>query len=168
MGKRRGALSIDHRHVMPCPATGCWLWMGSLNSRGYGTFSVSLNGKMHRPHRAFYIELKGPIPEGMQLDHLCRVTSCVNPDHLEPVTNVENKRRGLIARIAEGKVRYPFRTPLPEPIPNHCLFGHEFTPANTRVFADGYRRCRKCIAEHAVEHGKRVRARKLASQEIQS
>lgn len=66
----------------------CWLWTGSLNSDGYGRF----NGKL--AHRRTYLEVVGPIPDGLVLDHLCRVRNCVNPDHLEPVTQRENMRRG--------------------------------------------------------------------------
>lgn len=85
--------------------TDCWLWMGSLDGHGYGqiqTGRVSVNGH-HAPdkaHRVSYELHVGPIPEGLQLDHLCRNPSCVNPKHLEPVTNQENTQRGWDARKA--------------------------------------------------------------------
>ncbi len=74
--------------IMPEPNSGCWFWLGAL-SRGYGSL------KNARAHRVAYEMTIGPIPEGLVIDHLCRVTSCVNPDHLEAVTQAENVRRGL-------------------------------------------------------------------------
>lgn len=83
----------------------CWNWMGAPNNRDegtrYGRFTISY--KPHRrmlAHRFAYEELVGPIPDGMELDHLCRNTACVRPDHLEPVTAHENRRREWIARKA--------------------------------------------------------------------
>jgi DNA-binding transcriptional regulator YiaG len=73
-------------------ATPCWLWRGWVNDRGYGRASS------HPAHVIYYKRHVGPIPEGLQLDHLCRVRLCVNPAHLEPVTHAENIRRGAEAR----------------------------------------------------------------------
>ena len=72
---------------------GCWLWTSTLDSNGYGVFSMA-NVKQ-RAHRMSYELVHGPIAEGMQLDHLCRVRHCLNPEHLEAVTQAENVRRGL-------------------------------------------------------------------------
>jgi hypothetical protein len=76
---------------------GCWLWTGQANKGGYGAFSVGSrydgNRRGVRAHRWAYEALVGPIPEGLQLDHLCRNPPCVNPAHLEPVTHAENMRR---------------------------------------------------------------------------
>lgn len=74
----------------------CWVWQGRLNKDGYGR--VQVKGKTIRAHRYFFEELIGPIPEGLQLDHLCRVRACVNPDHVEPVTNSANQLRSHVAR----------------------------------------------------------------------
>jgi len=74
------------------PNTGCWLWDANTTRGGYGHFKVS--GRMVYAHRLAYEKLVGPIPDGLSLDHLCRVPGCVNPDHLEPVTHAENVRRG--------------------------------------------------------------------------
>lgn len=76
---------------------GCWLWVGTVD-RGYGLLSV--DGKTVRAHRYSYETLVGPIPDGLQIDHLCRNRGCVNPAHLEPVTQVENIRRGDAAKLA--------------------------------------------------------------------
>jgi DNA-binding XRE family transcriptional regulator len=70
------------------PNTGCWLWAGADNGQDYGKF------RGEYAHRASYAMARGPIPQGMHLDHLCRVPCCVNPDHLEPVTNRVNAQRG--------------------------------------------------------------------------
>ena len=81
---------------------GCWLWTASTDKDGYGQFGVGsqIDGTatMAKSHRWAHEHLVGPIPEGLQIDHLCRVRSCVNPGHLEPVTNRENLRRGHEAR----------------------------------------------------------------------
>lgn len=82
---------------------GHWLWMGCV-SHGYGTFY--LNGRSCRAHRVVYEWAVGPIPYGLQIDHLCRVTYCVNPDHLEAVTNRENSHR---ARKAGSTRPRPFK-----------------------------------------------------------
>lgn len=82
-------------------ATGCWLWQGELNRNGYGR--VWINGKRVMVHRAVWQVLRGPIADGLVLDHLCRNRGCCNPDHLEPVTARENTLRGnaVLFRRAE-------------------------------------------------------------------
>lgn len=76
----------------------CWLWTGAFNPHGYG---IARNvGGSTLVHRISYEHNVGPIPEGLFLDHLCRVRACCNPAHLEPVTDLENKVRGLAARRA--------------------------------------------------------------------
>lgn len=82
-------------------------------------------------HRAAYEVLVGPVPEGLELDHLCRVRHCYNPSHLEPVTRLENMRRTM----KNG--------------PDHCPQGHEYTPENSYVHARGDRQCRACNRDRA-------------------
>lgn len=107
---------------------GCWSWHGSHHEHGYGI--ISLEGKPRRVHRLVYEMLVGPIPEGLDLDHLCRNRGCCNPAHLEPVTRRENLLRGdtiVAAQVAR----------------THCPLGHEYTPDNTRI-NNGCRSCRDC------------------------
>ncbi len=99
---------------------GCWEWTASQRGRGYGCFR--LNRKTLQAHRVSYSLIRGEIPEGLELDHLCRNTSCVNPFHLEAVTHGENVRRGNVV----GK-----RT--------NCLKGH--SRASEHLYSNG-----NCIA----------------------
>ena len=115
--------------IMPVTETGCWLWLGCL-SDGYGM--TTYKGKHHRAHRIVYSLLKGAISAGLTLDHLCRTKSCVNPDHLEPVSQRMNVLRGdgLAAKQAKQ---------------THCKRGHPFDETNTYFRTDGNkRRCRTC------------------------
>jgi hypothetical protein len=113
-------------------AGGCWLWTG-YTTQGYGRVYFGSRMSVMRSemaHRVIYEHVVGPIPPGITLDHLCRVRSCVNPAHLEPVTNVENVMRGNgIGALNARKTR--------------CKRGHEFTPENTRV-RPGKRDCIAC------------------------
>jgi hypothetical protein len=82
--------------------TPCWIWLLSKNAAGYGVTTVS--GVCTTAHRAVYQTLVGPVAPPLQLDHLCRVRSCVNPDHLEPVTAAINVRRGAVTKLSPGEV----------------------------------------------------------------
>lgn len=121
----------------------CWIWTGAL-STGYGFFNPSAREKGYA-HRYSYEWSVGPIPDGMQLDHLCRNTRCVNPAHLEPVEPGENYRRGNgFSGINSRKT--------------HCPGGHEYDAPNTYVDARGQRHCRKCRAQRQAEYKRRRRA----------
>lgn len=81
------------KYVEPEPNSGCWLWIGGTNLKGYGRFWDG--EKMVLPQRFSYEAFRGPIPESFELDHLCRVPPCVNPVHLEPVPQTVNILRGV-------------------------------------------------------------------------
>ncbi len=120
--------------------TRCWNWTGARNKSGYGM--VYLNGRRRQAYHATWELMNGPLPAGVEIDHLCRNPRCVNPLHLEPVTRQENIRRS--DNFAGRHARQ-----------THCKRGHEFTEANTYVSARGERVCRKCRAdrEYARRHG---------------
>jgi hypothetical protein len=95
--RRTGRPGGMERTTALVDASGCWLWQGNIHpDKGYGI--MRRGGLTRRAHRFFYETLVGPVPDGLELDHLCRVRHCVNPDHLEPVTHAENLRRGREAR----------------------------------------------------------------------
>ena len=106
----------------------CWQWNAFIDAYGYGRFSVG--GRMRLAHRAAYEGLVGPIPAGLDIDHLCRNRACVNPDHLEPVTRSENLSRSPLMARGQDKT--------------HCPLGHGYTPENTRITTQGARACRTC------------------------
>ena len=96
---------------------------------GYGQFWDGT--RLVRAHRFAYEQIVGPIPDGLQLDHLCRVRSCVNPAHLEPVTCQVNLLRGTGASARNA-------------IKTHCPQGHAYGDFNTYIRPEGWRRCREC------------------------
>lgn len=110
----------------------CWQWDVLRPDTGYGDF---YDGRAWLAHRWSYEHHVGPIPEGLEIDHLCRNRGCVNPAHLEPVTPRENTHRGFgpSAQCARQ---------------THCKRGHEFTDENTYRYPHGARACRTCKREH--------------------
>lgn len=101
----------------------CVIWEGRTDPNGYGRY-----GQSGYAHRRAYEEANGPIPEGLHIDHLCFEKACINPEHLEAVTNVENHRRRMARIVA-------------------CPAGHPYDGANTRVNVRGARQCRACDRE---------------------
>lgn len=115
--------------VTPGPMqSACHIWVGTLTDDGYAV--VRKNRKKIRVHRLTYLNAVGPIPDGHVLDHLCRIRNCINPAHLEPVTNAENVRRGLVCGRGKRLTR--------------CRHGHAYTPENSYVCKRGKLSCRAC------------------------
>jgi hypothetical protein len=92
-------------YVEPEPMSGCWLWTGTVNHKGYGLLGV--HGRTTIAHRVVYRLFRGPIPTGLVLDHLCETHCCVNPAHLRPVTRWENTRRGISPPAARARQQRP-------------------------------------------------------------
>jgi len=129
------------RFVSPEPNSGCWLWVGCCDAQGYGRFIIWKDGKAkgYLAHRYWYQFINGPVIPDLSLDHLCRVRSCVNPAHLEAVTQKENVRRG--------------DTGLHQRIKTHCPHGHEYSGTNTYFRLGGRGRgCKTCRSQANAVH----------------
>lgn len=142
---RSAPFDVAERLAVRCLAdtkTGCWEWTAST-ARGYAQFS--LWGKGKKAHRVFWEQCYGKVPAGLQLDHLCRNTTCINPSHLEPVTPRTNTLRGSTLAARNASV-------------THCPAGHELSGANLRR-SGGRRFCRAC----GREKQRRFKERRLRS-----
>lgn len=124
------------------PFSGCWIWMRSLDRYGYG--GSVLRGEYRIIHRLSYELFVGKIPVGLTLDHLCRVRCCVNPYHLEPVSQAENKRRAHDFERLHS-------------IDTHCHSGHERNKENKYVAKDGSIACRICNNNSSKKYHERKR-----------
>lgn len=117
----------------------CWIWQRALTPNGYA--QASYQSKMQRLHKLVWEFFNGPVPEGLELDHLCRNRSCWNPEHLEPVTHQVNMQR--------GDSWWRNKT--------HCPLGHEYSPENTYTYPTGNRSCRICRRVTNRERKRRIR-----------
>lgn len=115
---------------IPEPNSGCWLWIRSTDWYGYA--GLSINGRRQGAHRYAYMAFVGEIPEGLVLDHLCRVRCCVNPGHLQAVTIAENIRRGDTG--IHGRIK------------THCKNGHPLSGSNLAMNGSR-RRCLACTKQ---------------------
>lgn len=142
--RERNLTPIDRlmSHLIVDPSSGCWMWTGSCSPRGYGWFW--LEGRNRRAHCASYELFRGEIPKGLVLDHLCRITGCVNPWHLEAVTTAENIRRGDTGKWQSERT--------------HCPQGHPRNKENTKVY-NGKSHCAVC--GRAQDRARYVRLRGL-------
>lgn len=123
--------------VQGASAEECWLWLGAKTPDGYGRFYIS-PGRYQAAHRFAYEQLVAEIPAGLELDHLCRQPSCVNPWHVDPVTTAVNSER----------------RPHGQSQKTHCPAGHPYSPENTHVRAKGRgRRCRTCHNSNSTSPG---------------
>lgn len=131
------------RLVKVDPDSGCWVWIGSSNEHGYGI--LYYGGTRAYAHRAAYETWVAPIPEGLTLDHVrargCKTTLCVNPAHLEPVTQAVNTLRGTSPWAERARKAA-------------CVRGHPFDAANTVVSRQGYRECLACIQWRSLNRRK--------------
>lgn len=124
-------LAIERFETKVNRGPGCWVWAAGKTSQGYAQFWDG--SRQVKGHRFAYEAYVGPIPEGLTLDHRCRNRACVNPAHLEPVSQGENVRRGAAAGTF-GKANRA---------KTHCPHGHPYDEANTRLYR-GLRHCRTC------------------------
>lgn len=115
---------------IPEPMSGCWIWLGALTDLGYGNLRYGPRKMWSAPAHVISYELFiGPVPDGKELDHRCRMRCCVNPNHVEPVTHRMNMERGINATKT------------------HCKHGHEFTEDNILWLKGPFgkrRQCRTC------------------------
>lgn len=139
-------LKLFEAKYIPEPNSGCWIWIASLNEAGYGRFHQNRSA-----HRWAYSHYRGSIPNGSDLDHLCRVRCCVNPWHLEIVSRRTNLLRGVGPTAIHAQQ-------------THCPKGHSYTGDNSISEADrGYihRRCRTCKNERQFRRNRLIRGKEV-------
>jgi hypothetical protein len=133
------------------PQTGCWLWTGARDSRGYG--NVRVGRSVRKAHRVVYELLEGAVAPGLDCDHLCRQPACVRPSHIEPVPHVVNVRRGKARTVPGARQRAK----------TQCPRGHAYSLENTYVQpSTGGRCCRACDQEKKRRKSKPGTGRDLA------
>ncbi len=117
----------------------CWVWMASKNQKGYGRMVITdSDGKRTKVvHRVIYEHINGPLPKGLEIDHLCKNRACFNPSHIEAVTHKENCRRGNVGAHFGNKT--------------HCPSGHPYSGDNLYISLKGSRSCRECTRTKSRE-----------------
>lgn len=137
--------TIEERFSLKIKKTeSCWVWTASKTDQNYGL--IWIDGKYVRAHRVSYMLYKGNLDDSLVIDHLCKNTLCVNPDHLEQITQAENVKRGLAGKANNAQTKK-----------THCPRGHEYS----RVTKDGYRQCGICRSRQEMESRKRKLDRSL-------
>lgn len=127
--KRRSIMEPSGPLNLPKPKSVCWIWPFGKLTTGYGAFRVK--GVYTLAHRSYYRQAYGEIPKGYDIDHLCKNTSCVNPEHLEAVTHRENCLRSSMTLKIGDK----------------CSRGHLVIPGNFKLRKEGFKRCLLCMKE---------------------
>ena len=154
--KPRNVIDRLCEKIVQDASTGCWLWIGSIVNAGYGSTWDLPKQRSREAHTVSYEAFIGPVPDNLTLDHLCRIRRCVNPTHLEPVTNVENVMRG------EGFGAVNSRKVV-------CSRGHPYNEENTYHWR-GQRCCRSCHAINELKRWRRLNPtkphRKLITKEV--
>ncbi len=118
--------------VVPEPNSGCWLWLGAVSGSSKNKYAQFWSGeKVVHGHRWIYEKLYGIIGPGLEIDHKCRITCCVNPDHLRAITHRENVLCGTAFSAIQHRQ-------------THCIHGHEFNSNNTYIGPNGKRVCKPC------------------------
>lgn len=133
---RANTQKVLWERALPEPNTGCWLWLGYIDRGGYGR--ISWSGRNVGSHQIAYGLHHGTVPTGLEVDHLCRVRSCVNPKHLEAVPRRVNVLRGQSPAAISAR-----RT--------HCKNGHAYTSENTYLSQVG-RGCKACLVAWDGKH----------------
>jgi len=133
---------------------GCWICTYTPSTGGY--CQVSEGGQLRQVHSVVYEHYKGPVPAGLELDHLCRVRRCCNPAHLEPVTHLENIRRGRLAEVQRERVTALNRVRHLDKVV--CINGHPYVPENIGIH-HGYRYCRTCCRIRSAQRREAKRAK---------
>lgn len=149
-GRRTMTLAIAHSReliallaprifarAMPEPNTGCFLYVSPLTSSGYG--KIGYQRRYYQAHRIALESMVGPLPIDVVVDHKCRVPSCVNPAHLEPVSPRENVMRGLSLVAANARK-------------THCNGGHPLDGRNLYILPNGHRSCRTCRNAASIKY----------------
>lgn len=131
-------LRAPFEHLYLIVESGCWEWIGTLSQEGYGRFEKDFS------HRVSYRKHVGEIPDGLQIDHLCRNRKCCNPEHLEPVTPRVNTLRGQAVSAINA-------------VKTECIHGHPFDEDNTGVRKNGHRWCRACSRRRSNARRRQLR-----------
>lgn len=148
-------------NYIPEPNSGCWLWTGALFNTGYGSiYGARGPYTQDAAHIVSYRFFVGPVPEGLELDHLCRVRCCINPAHLEPVTHLENMRRSPFPVLTQLGQLQAAKT--------HCPHGHPYSGGNLIIRPGGKRSCAECCRVRSAANAAAQKEQRAASKRLKT